>query len=359
MVIARYISKEIITTFCAIVFILLFIAISNKFVMFLAKAASGKLPLSLLLQVVGLFIPELFAILAPVAMFIAILFTFSRLHADSEIAVLLTSGFDWVRLIKITLKVASIVAALVAVINFLVIPAISSKRAQLLAQGQAAGVINSIVPGRFQTIDGNEQLVFYVEDVLDDGLFHNIFIAQQPKGEVVTAQYAQIKQNNPQEFYLVLQNGHRYIGTPGHADYSVTSFAEYGRELKYGTGYVAHNDSMLPSKGLFKSSDPADKAELQWRLAMPIAVLLLGLVAIPLSKVQPRQGRYAKFLPAVLIYMIYYNLMTIVKRSIAAGKLASIPGIWGLHIILLLAGVFLILQMAGRLSELKYKVQQV
>ena len=158
MVIARYISKEIINTFCALVFILMFIAISNKFVTFLAKAAAGKFPISLLVKVVGLYIPELFAILAPVAMFVAILFTHSRLHADSEISVLLTSGFDWARLTRITLMVSIAVAVIVGVINILVVPAISIERAKLLANGQAAGVMSSITPGRFQTLDGNAQL---------------------------------------------------------------------------------------------------------------------------------------------------------------------------------------------------------
>ncbi len=357
MVIARYISKEILNTFAAIVFILMFIAISNKFVTFLAKAASGKLPLSLLLKVVGLYIPELFAILAPVAMYVAILFTFSRLHADSEISVLLTSGFDWARLVRITLVLAGAIALLVGLINFLVLPALSTKRGQLLAQGQAVGVINSIVPGRFQTIEDNDQLVFYVENILPNDLLNNVFIAQHPKGEVITAKYAQIKQYNPQEFYLVLQDGHRYLGTPGQANYSVTKFAEYGRQLKYAQAHVPPSETMRPSKAIFTSNEPSDIAELQWRFAMPIAVILLSLVAIPLSKVQPRQGKYAKFLPAVLIYMVYYNLMTIIKRSIYGGKLTSLPGMWGLHLVFLIIAIVLLMQVAGRWSELKYKMQ--
>lgn len=355
MVIARYISKEIINTFCAIVFILLFIAISNKFVMFLAKAASGKIPLSILFKAVGLFIPEFFVILAPVAMFVAILFTFSRLYADSEIAVLLTSGFDWSRLVRITLAMASIVAIIVAIMNFWVVPSTSARRAKILAHGQAAGVINAITPGRFQTIENNDNLVFYVEDVLPNGQLHNIFMAQQQKGEIITAEVAQIVQNSPQEFYLVLQNGHRYMGTPGSADYSVTSFSEYGRQLKYTAAAVPNNDTMRPSKSLINSRDSHDIAELQWRFALPLAVMLLSLIAIPLSRVQPRQGRYAKFLPAVLVYMIYYNLMTVVRRYIANGQFPPIPGIWLVHLVMFLAGVILLLQVTGRLTELKMK----
>ena len=171
----------------------------------------------------------------------------------------------------------------------------------------------------------------------------------------MTAKTAEIKQNNAQGFYLVLHDGYRYVGVPGTANYMITSFAEYGRQLTYASGVVQNNEHIRPSKELLRSQEPADKAEFQWRMAMPIAVILLSLIAIPLAKVQPRQGRYAKFLPAVLIYMIYYNLMIIIRRSIANGKLPDAPGMWALHALLLVCGIILLLHVAGRLAEFKYR----
>lgn len=368
MVIARYISKEIFSTFFAIIFILLFIAISNKFVMYLAKAASGKLPIAMVFKVVGLYIPELFAILAPIAMFIAILFTHSRLHADNEVAILLTSGFNWAQLTRTTILASSVIATLVVVINFIIVPVISAKRAKLLSDGQVAGVISAITPGRFQAIEDNDQLVFYVENILPDGKLHNIFIAQQPNNDnvnnqksviVLTAKTASVKpQSNPNEFYLVLHNGYRYVGTPGTANYSVTSFYEYGRQLKYASGAVSNNEDIRPSSEILKSKAPADIAEVQWRFAMPIALLVLALIAIPLAKVQPRQGRYAKFLPAVLIYMVYYNLLTIVRRFISNGQIADFPGSWAVHLVFIVFGIALLLHVSGRWAQFKYKMQK-
>jgi len=364
MVIARYISKEILSTFSAIIAILIFIALSNKFVIFLAKAASGKLPLSLVFKIVGLFIPELFCLLAPVAMFIAILFTHSRLHADSEVTVLFTCGFDWKSLVRVTLVMASIIALIVAVLNIAFVPAITEERERLIADGQIAGVISAITPGRFQTLDDNDQLVFYVENVLADGTLRNIFIAQQPNSEkneldqsivVLTAKTAYVKQQeNQNEFYLVLHNGYRYVGVPGTANYTVTSFVEYGRELKYQSGPLPNFEYIRSSGEILKSELAVDKAEWQWRCAMPIAILILSLLAIPLAKVQPRQGRYARFLPAVVIYMVYYNLLTVDKRWIAKGLLPSFPGLWAVHLLFLIIAVILLLKVSGRLSEYTY-----
>lgn len=364
MVIARYITKEIFGTFSAISFILLFIALSNKFVMYLAKAASGKLPVTLVFKVVGLFIPELFGLLAPVAMFIAILFTHSRLHADSEVAVLLTCGFDWGRLTRVTLIITLIFAFIVGVINFALVPKITAEREKLIADGQVAGVMHAITPGQFQTIDDNDQLVFYVENVLPSGKLRNIFIAQQPDPEkaadgkaivVLTAQTADIKQlENQNEFYLVLRNGYRYEGNPGSADYRVTSFVEYGRELKYAAGVIPNNEYLRSTAALLHSKDSADKAEFQWRCSMPIAVCILALLAIPLGKVQPRQGRYAKFLPAVLIYMLYYNLLTVCRRLIANGSMHPYPGLWAIHLLFFLFAMLLLFKVSGRWSEFIY-----
>ncbi len=332
--------------------------------MFLAKAASGKLPVTLVFKVVGMYIPELFGIMAPVAMFVAILFTHSRLHADSEVAVLLTSGFDWARLTRITFGLAALVAIAVAVVNITIVPKLAEAREKLLAEGQIAGVMQAITPGQFQTIDDNDQLVFYVENVLPNGKLENIFIAQQPNPEkeqddiiVLTARSADIKQlDTKNEFYLVLRNGYRYVGKPGAANYMVTSFDEYGRELKYASGPLPTYEYLRPTSQIMRSSDPVDVAEMQWRLSMPFAVLILALFAVPLAKVQPRQGRYAKFLPAVLIYMVYYNLLTVVKRYIAKGTIASLPGLWGIHLLFVLIALAMLFQVSGRWAELRYNL---
>lgn len=352
MVIARYITKEIASSFIGLVLIMLFIMLSNKFVVFLAKAAAGKLPVDMLLQVIGLYIPELFGMLAPIALFVAILFTHSRLHADSEIAVLLTSGFDWWRLTKPTLVVAFIVALLVALINLGFAPLITAKRDQLISEGQTVGILYAITPGQIQMVDESSDLVFYVENVLEDNSLHNVFIADKSNNLVITAKSALVKQlaaNN--EFFLVLKDGYRYVGQPGQADYSVTSFNEYGRELKFTSVKTNNSEYARPTTELIHANDLTGQAELQWRMAMPVAVFILTLLAIPIAKVNPRQGRFAKFLPAALIYMMYYNALTVAKRWIVSGSIGIYPGLWCVHVVFLLFALLLYLQVSGRWHE--------
>lgn len=362
MIIARYIAKEILAIFGILTFILLFIAVSNKFVVLLAKAASGKLPFGMVFKVMMLYMPELFVVLAPVAMFVAILFSFSRLYADSEITVLLSCGVGWRYLLQVALAVAGVMALVVGVLSFFVVPEFASKRDELLAQGQIVGMMNAITPGRFQTVEGEDRLVFYVEDIADDGALHNIFLAQQLKQDtdqgtvIITAESAMIKQEQKKnEFLLILRDGYRYSGQPGAADYVITSFKEYGRTLKYNALPVMNSATHKGLKELLHAEQPEEIAEMQWRLGLPVALLLLSLLAVPLSKVQPRQGRYAKFLPAVLVYMVYYNVLTIMRRAIAKGTIASMPGLWVVHFGLLLVCIILLLNLTGIWQEYKAK----
>lgn len=352
MVIARYITKEIFSTFCAIIFILLFIALSNKFVVFLAKAAAGKLPIKMVFQVIGLYIPEIFGLLAPIALFVAILFTHSRMHADSEFAVLLTSGFDWMGLTKVTMIVAVVISIIVAIINLAFAPMITAQRDKIINEGQAIGVMHAITPGQIQMVDESSDLVFYVEDVADDGTLRNIFIADKGNNVVITAQSAVIQQiKDKRDYYLILKDGHRYIGTPGHGNYAVTHFAEYGRELRFPEAQLPDSDYARPTTDLFTSNSPEDSAELQWRLSMPIVVIILALLAVPIAKVNPRQGRYARFLPAALLYMMYYNALTVVKRWVAAGDVSVFPGLWLVHLVFLLLALAFFYKVSGRWHE--------
>ena len=181
MIIGRYITKEIICNFLVVTGILLFVALSNRFISLLAKVAIGQLPGNLVLKVVGLYIPELFSWLAPLGFFIAVLFTYSRLHADSEMAVLFTCGVDWYHITKVVLKLAGVIAVGMLMLTTWIMPNIAEYREHVLAEGETIGIMQAIIPGQFQLLDGG-RIVFYVEDLAQDKKeqLSRIFIAEQP-----------------------------------------------------------------------------------------------------------------------------------------------------------------------------------
>lgn len=354
MIIDRYITKEILATAAAVTGVLVLIAMSNRFVAYLAKAAVGQMPAGLILQVMGLYIPEFIVLLAPLGLFIGILLAHGRMHADSEMTILLTSGFSWAKLLTNALKLAWIISLMSLVLTLWLVPKLVEQREEMFAQGEAAGIMQAITPGQFQTFNDG-QVVFYVEDLQHDNKLAKIFIADQSSAEqatTITAQFGYLEKTaDDQKYFLILKDGHRYTGKPGAANYTVVDFIEYGREIKLETAATQDIDRMKPSSQLWHSRNSNDQAELQWRLSMPLSALILTLIAVPMARVSPRQGRFAKFLPALVIYIGYYNLMSMAKRLLGSGSLPSIVGMWWVHALFLLLGMVILAQTSGRLHQ--------
>ena len=155
------------------------------------------------------------------------------------------------------------------------------------------------------------------------------------------------------EDYVVLQQGHAYEGSPGFANYQVAEFDQFKLRLAHPRVDGLEKDlrtaslmSLLP----FNNPDTAKAAELQWRLSVPIMVIVLTLVAVPLSRVNPRVGKYAKLLPAIVLYIIYANFIFIARNWVASGKVPWWVGIWWLHLCVALLGLLLLWRSRLKLS---------
>jgi len=361
LVIARYLTKEIILTFLAIVSLLLLIALSNRFALYLAKAATGELPVSLVLRLVLLYVPELSSFVIPLGFLLAILFTYGRLHADSEMVVLLACGLGWSYITRLTLMLAAIVTVGVGALTCCVIPRVTFYREQLSSEGEALAVLQSFLPGRFQAMSEGKRIFYLEEASSDNKTLKGVFIAEQPSMNasetanwtLLMAEAARIvEESGGHDFYLVLNDGYRYQGRPGTANYTQVKFKEYGRAIKQTIRPVSDTAVRLRSSAsLLKFDTPEDVAEFQWRLSIPLSIPILGLLGVPLAYVRPRQGRFAQFLPAILLYILYYNLFTLSKRWIISGALPSFIGVWWVHLLFLGLGWFLLLKRSGWLNR--------
>jgi lipopolysaccharide export system permease protein len=363
-IVARYITKEIFWAFLVTTSILFLIVFSNRFAAYLAKAATGELPVTLVFQIVALYTPELLSYLIPLGLLIGLLFSFGRLYADNEMAVLFACGISLQYIIKLTLCFALIVALIVSFLTLWAVPQITAIREQVLSEGEAFGVMQSMLPQRFQTLSDGK-LVFYLENTdSNKDTLKGIFIAERPTNiqdetetwTLITAESARLKRDEKtNHFDLVLKNGHRYQGLPGAADYKVIRFKEYGRGIPEDTSSPTESDvlRLKSTEYLLNSHDPEEAAEFQWRVSLPLSVLVLALIAVPLARVRPRHGRFAKFLPAIVIYIIYYNLFTVSRRWVAASVLPSFIGVWWVHGLFFMIGLVLVAKACGWRLRLK------
>ena len=356
-IIARYITKEILLAFVVITSVLMLIVLSNRFAIYLAKAATGELPIGLVLKIVGLYTPELLSYLIPLGYFMAILFGLGRLYIDSEMTVLSACGISVGYILRLILTLAFCIMLMTALLTLWIVPQVTQWREEALSEGEAYGVMQSLLPGRFQTFSEGK-LVFYLEDSFKkQENLKGVFIAERPRDVIegdhgwtlITAEKAQLKrEEETKDFYLVLKDGYRYQGVPGAANYTVVRFKEYGRAIPHQTEPLSSDILRIKNNAsLLSSSTPEDSAELQWRLSLPLTVLVLALIAVPLARVRPRHGRFAKFLPAIVIYIIYYNLFTVCRRWVAASVLPSFIGVWWVHGLFMLLGIVLMIKEFG------------
>lgn len=338
MIIFRYLSRDLLITSLAVTAVLLTIFLSGKFSDYLDDAAQGKLAVDVLFTIIAYRMPSLLELILPLGFYLAILLTYGRMYIESEMVVLSATGMSQWQLVRITLIPAVLVALVVATFSFWVSPLGAQLTEQTLAEQRNRSEFESLQEGRFQAI-GQGRIMTYVEQVSDDNKrLEKVFVAQQDgqaNSTIVIAETGeQAYKPDYGQRYLVLHNGYRYEGRPGTSEFKITRFSEWGRYLPPTTS-VAEFESEADAKTtaqLLAADDIESKATLQWRISMPLMVLIATLLAVPLSKTNPRQGRYLKMLPAILIYVFYLSFLINARGAIAEGDLPVSLGVWVVHI---------------------------
>lgn len=69
---------------------------------------------------------------------------------------------------------------------------------------------------------------------------------------------------------------------------------------------------------------------------MPLATVLLAVLAVLLSRTSPRQGRFAKLFIAILIFVTYYNTLGVAMSWVQRGVVPAVVGLWWVHLVLMI-----------------------
>lgn len=353
MIIQRYLYREILQGFAAVLSILLLIYVSNRFVRYLGEAASGSIASEAVLKLLALKLVGSLVLLLPLALFIAVMLGFGRMYRDSEIVALAASGVGIHRLGQSVLWLSLGFAAVAMVLSLYVSPRAAGMVQDVRAQAKEESEISGVYPGRFKEFGDGDQVV-YVQDISSDRKqMENVFVQVRRGGRlnllVAKSGYQTVDEVKGERF-IVLVDGRRYEGSPGHADYIVTSFQKHAVRIEAPRRGAAYRElEALPSIALLRSNDPAHVAELQWRLSFPVSLVVLGMLAVPLSRTSPRQGKFGKLFVAVLIYFVYNNSIGIAQQLVERGELPPGIGVWSVHAVVgFVAALLLWAQISGR-----------
>jgi lipopolysaccharide export system permease protein len=348
VIIFRYLSKDILVSACAVCFALLMIFLSSRFVGLLADAAAGKYSVDVLFIMIGYRMPGFLQIILPLGFYIAILLAYGRLYMESEMVVLSACGMSQRQLMAVTMVPAAVVALFVALFSFWLSPLGSQNYARVLDEQRNRSDFESLNAGRFQSL-GQGGTISYVDQITNSRKrLDDVFIARASADKagnmVVMAAYGeQIQHPEYNQRYLVLHDGYRYEGQPGTADFRVTKFSTYGQYMPpvEVTGDYTNQTDAKTTGELIASNDRSLRAALQWRISLPVMVFVVALLAVPLSRTNPRQGRYMKMLPAILVFVFYFIFLSSLRGAMENGKWPIYPGLWAVHAAFLTLGLVL------------------
>jgi lipopolysaccharide export system permease protein len=342
----RYLLRDAAASWLAVIVVLLLIMLSTRFASLLADAAAGELPRDLLFKVVGLTSLQYLVILVPVSLLLGIMLSLGRLYKDNEIAAMTGCGVSLMRLYRPYLMLGGLLALFTALLAFQIGPWAGRTADYLVKDARRLIQYLPFEPGRFKSVaDGRG--VFYTAEVDKDREKLSAVFAQIEQDDGVSIVIAnagrQVLNMATGDREITLYGGWRYNGLPGSASYEIVRFDEFiTRVTPPQFIYMSSKRRVASTEALLGSGDAQDIAELHWRIAAPISVFLLALLAVPLSYVGPRQGRYGKVVLGLVVYLFYSNLIGLGQSWIAKGKLPPAVGLWWIHAAVLLAALTLL-----------------
>ncbi|MCE9682882.1 LPS export ABC transporter permease LptF [Halomonas alkalisoli] len=339
MIIFRYLTREILLTMAAVAGVLLLVIMGSRFIRYFADAAEGDIPASILGNLMLFHLPGFLELILPLAFFLGILLAYGQLYLNSEITVLVACGTSPARLLQVSLVPAALVAVLVGLCSLWLTPAGALHNAVMLEDQRSRLDFTALAPGRFQDFGGGRTA--YTESFSDDGSrMQEVFISESqrrrdgtPERAVTRAAsgYQTVDEETGSRF-LVLADGERYSVDPGRFEAEHLEFVTYAVRLALGGDRRELESPDYASTRELLSDDSSEaRAQLQWRLSLPIMVFILTLMAMPLSRVNPRQGRFAKLLPAIFLHVCYLSLLLAALDAIGRGAMPAAIGMWPIH----------------------------
>lgn len=385
--------------------VLLLILLANQLARVLSQAAANDFPREVVFALIGLTTAGNLSVIVPIGFFLAIMLALGRLYHESEMAAIQSCGVGPAGLFRPIAVLGVGVVALLSWLSFVGIPQASARAQEIRAEALQEAQFGLLEPGRFRTFGGGN-VVFYAERVDSNGVLHNVNVfverpaeedqsaqdqvvgkppGKQVQAVTVTPTVSQDKsddgagakaaKDSPRklpattasegdskfeiwvatraeqrgagqaEQTFVLYDGERYEGTPGGGEFRMIKFSEGGIPVRLGalTGRAQKPD-MKPTSQLWNSADVRDIAELHWRISTPVSALILMLIAVPLARLRPRQGRFGKIGAAILAYFMYFQLLVAARTWMEGGVLPSFLGLWWVHAIALCAAVLLLVR---------------
>ena len=341
-ILKKYLVTETAYAIITVLVILLIILSSNTMMRLIEEAAEGNFPTYLLFPTIIIKIAQYLIYLIPISLFFGIILAFGRLYNTNEMAVISSAGISPIDLAKLLLPVIVVVSLIVALFTLYLTPLTSEYRSKLEHRLKNEERVEEVTPGKFNSSSSGSS-TFFVHDIIGGKLNKIFFSSKNTKhGSTETATSAKYFYDEKDNKFLQLEDGEIYqlIGDQGAT--RKTKYKEHAVQLEQILpNYKSDRSSTKSTIELFFGESYEDSAELQSRFLLPLASLLLGFIAIPISYCAPKKGRYEKIFLGAVLYFFYFVGMAVVKKMYILNYTPNFFGIWWIHIFAILFLVYL------------------
>lgn len=341
MILYKYLFKEIFKVQIVVLLVLFFVFITQVVIKLVSRASVGRIPANIVSELIAYSIPEILSLMLPLTLFTAIIIALGRVSSDSEMVVMRSVGFSASNIMVICLALSAITSGVAAINGIWLYPWANKAQDSLIAEAENSPTFIPIEKAKFLSVG---RYTIYIDDLqgTNNSKIQELYVFENPfyppSSAVTVAKEGSIENRIDGYRAIHLKEGKRYQGPNLDEEFRIATFDSFEAPILVNKPDEVDVDdiSSIPTKELLLSSDPKHQAEVQWRLAPAFAIFVLSLVAVPLSMVNPRQGRFARFVPAILIYASYYMCLLSVKNMINSQSIAFFPGLYLVPIMYLL-----------------------
>ncbi|WP_353202570.1 LPS export ABC transporter permease LptF [Polynucleobacter sp.] len=349
MIFKKALRRELSFTTGGVFLVLVTIMITSLVIRILGYAANGAVNPEDALVLIALATLGYLAVILTVSLFVATLIVLVRWYKDSEMIVWFASGLSVTNLMRPILQFAIPIIIIIALLALFVWPWANRESTLISQRFQQRDDISMVTAGQFKE-SAKAERVFFIEELdIDKSAVKNIFVADTKNGRlsIAVASSGYIQNGEDGEKSIVLNDGRRYEGNPSEPNFRILEFNEYTTKIRSKNALApAPRDREKTITELLNDPNPKaenpNRAELLWRIGLPLMALGLVLIAIPLAYVNPRLGSYTAMFYAVLVYLIYSNLLNLTQNFVAQGKVNVFVGIWPIHLLALIIATILI-----------------
>jgi len=341
LIIDRYISREILRLFSGGLGMLILVFIGYSAARQLSLAAEGQMGMSAAFALIGLNTLTVLEVLLPSALFFSILAAIARMHSDGEMLALYATGVRPTRILESVAKLALVIALITGFVSITGRPWAYRESYRIESEAAARFDLSKMASGQFVTLENVNFTTFIADGLdLDHGQHTGVFLQRNHQGErrhsqIIVAEAASLLELNPgQTVSGKFFNGYFYLLDNRKQQDVTLRFKELGINVPFGKAQENYRRKAVSTGDLAVSRHPKDIAEFQWRISTPVATLLLALTAVPLARSRPRESRFRIFIVAIALYVGVFSMVSVARTWVEQGTIGSVPGLWGVHLVL-------------------------